>query len=402
MSNNTLYQEVLEGYKGKVMPTHRPELLLVRGKGARVWDDQGRRYLDFSCGIGVCNLGHCPDVVTAAIQRQCAELVHVSNLYMHEGQARLAAKIVEHSFPGKVFFSNSGAEANEGMIKAARKWGNPKGKNEVVAMEGSFHGRTLATLAATGRKKYRVGFEPETPGFKHVPFNDIKALEEAIDAKTAAVLLEPIQGEGGIIPAAEGYLAAVRELCDRKDVLLMYDEVQCGFGRAGKFFGYQHYGVAPDLMSMAKGLGNGFPIGGFVACDKVAEQLGAGTHASTFGGSPLACAAALAVIEMFETQDILGQCARAAAKATELFKALAAKHPMVKELRGKGLMIGVALDRDTKAALSAAKAKGLLILSAGETVLRFYPPLNVTDAELEEGVGILDAVMTDMEKGTCK
>ena len=400
MSDNTLYQEVLEGYKGNVMPTHRPELLLVRGKGARVWDDQGRRYLDFTCGIGVCNLGHCPDLVTEAIQRQCARLVHVSNLFMHEAQARLAAKIVAHSFPGKVFFANSGAEANEGMIKAARKWGNPKGKSEVVAMEDSFHGRTLATLAATGRKKYRVGFEPETPGFKHVPFNDLKALEAAIDAKTAAVLLEPIQGEGGIIPAAPGYLAAVRELCDRKDVLLMYDEVQCGFGRSGKFFGYQHYGVAPDVMSMAKGLGNGFPIGAFVACDKVAGQLGAGTHASTFGGSPLACAAALAVIEMFETQDILGQCVRAAAKAAELFKGLAAKHPMVKELRGQGLMIGVALDRDTKAALAAAKAKGLLILSAGETVLRFYPPLNVTDAELEEGVGILDEVMTDMEKGT--
>ena len=376
-----------------VMGTYAPEIMLVKGAGAKVWDIDGREYLDFASGISVCNLGHCHPRVTEAIQKQAAQLVHVSNLYMNPNQPYLASLIAKHSFGGRVFFCNSGAEANEGMIKFARKWGNSKGKYEIVTMEDSFHGRTLATLAATGRAKYRQGFQPDTQGFTHVPFNDLHALKAACTAKTCAVMLEPVQGEGGIIPVNAGFLKSVREFCDENDMLLLFDEVQCGMGRTGKFFGYQHYGVEPDAMSMAKALANGYPLGAFEVQQKYADVLPPGTHATTFGGSPLACAAGIAVFETFEQDHILDHAESAAAYLWEKLEDLKDTHACVKKIRGLGLMVGIVMDAELPPILAAAKAKGLLALSAGEGVLRLLPPLIISHADIDQAVAVLDEVI---------
>ena len=269
-----LYTDTVKRFEKYVVPTYAPKQLFVRGEGAKLYDDEGVEFLDFAAGISVCNLGHCNPRVTRAIQEQAAKLVHVSNLYMNELMPRLAEKLVESSFPGKAFFCNSGAEANEGMIKLARKYGNTHGgRNEIITMENSFHGRTLATLAATGRAKYRKGFEPDVPGFKQVPFNDFDALKAAITGNTCAVMLEMVQGEGGILPADEEYLAKVRQLCDERDILMLCDEVQCGMGRIGTRFAFQSFDVVPDVVSMAKAIANGLPMGGFIVRDKFADTL---------------------------------------------------------------------------------------------------------------------------------
>ena len=395
-NNNEQYQNILEAQQKYVMPTYAPNLMLVKGKGSYVWDNSDNKYLDFTCGISVCNLGHCHPAISNAIKEQCDKLVHVSNLFINELQPVLAKKIVEHAFDGNVFFSNSGAEANEGMIKFARKWGNPKGKHEILTMEASFHGRTLATLAATGRAKYRKGFEPDVKGFKHVPFNDIKSIKNAVkesNGKTAAILIEPIQGEGGIIPAEYEYMQELRKFCTDNEILLLFDEVQSGIGRSGKFFAYQHYDIIPDVMSMAKALGNGYPIGAFIAKKSIGNVLTPGTHASTFGGTPLACAAAIAVIDTFKNEGILSNIQKMESKSLELLTDLSKKHPMIQQIRGKGLMLGIVLDRAAKEASELAEKNGLLIITAGENVLRFYPPLNVKENELIEAVNILDRVL---------
>ena len=392
------YQSVLDKFKKYVMPTYAPKLLIEKGQGAWVWDSAQRRYLDFATGISVCNLGHCHPTVTAAIQEQAGKLVHVSNLYMTENQPVLAEKLVKHCFDGVAFFANSGAESNEGMIKFARKWGSDKGKTEIISMEDSFHGRTLATLAATGRSKYRKGFAPDMPGFKQVPFNDIEALKEAITDKTAAVMLEPVQGEGGIMPSCPEYLKEVREICDEKGILLLFDEVQCGMGRTGTFFAFQSYGVEPDAVSMAKALGNGFPIGAFIVKRKWADTLVVGEHASTFGGTPLACAAANAVVDVMDSENILDNCSKMGEYLTAELEKLADKYSFIEKVRGRGLMLGVVCDRPAGVLLPLLQENGLIALTAGENVLRLMPPLNVTEEEADCAIQILDKVFAEFDK----
>ena len=391
-------KEISALYEKYVMETYaRADLLFVRGKGTRLWDAEGREFLDFAAGIAVCSLGHCHPAVTKAIQEQAATLVHTSNLFLNEWQPRLAEKLIKQGFDGGVcFFCNSGAEANEALIKLARKAGHDRGRFEIIAMNDSFHGRTLATLAATGRSKYRKGFQPDMPGFKFVDFNDIDALRDAITDQTAAVLMEPVQGEGGIIPAAPGYLQAVRELCDRHGIMLLFDEVQCGMGRTGKFFAWQVSGVKPDALSMAKAIANGFPMGAMLASEKYAKVLTPGTHASTFGGTPLACAAACAVIDTFEREKVLENVRERSAFLMEKLSAMIGKYPCVKGVRGQGLMIGIVLDRPAGGALAILREKGMIALSAGETVLRLVPPLTVTQEDCEKAVALIDGALAQI------
>jgi predicted acetylornithine/succinylornithine family transaminase len=396
MKTNLDKVELQELQKRYVLGTYAPETTLVRGNMSTVWDIDGNSYLDFTTGISVCNLGHCHPRVTEAIQQQAAKLVHVSNIFYNENQPQLASLIARNSFDGRVFFCNSGAEANEGMIKFARRWGHAKGKYEIICMEASFHGRTLATLAATGRSKYRQGFAPDVEGFVHVPFNDLEKVAAAISEKTAAILLEPVQGEGGIIPADKEFMAGLRELCDRRHILLLFDEVQCGMGRTGTFFAHQQYGIEPDAMSMAKSLGNGIPIGAFEVQERYNDILVPGTHATTFGGNPLACAAGIAVFEAFEEDYILDNCIRMGAMLHRKLEELGAKYDFVGEVRGLGLMVGVELACPVKTVIAKAFEKGLLVLSAGENVLRLLPALTIEEEELERGVAILDQVFSEI------
>ena len=376
-----------------VLATYAPKHLLVRGEGCHLWDASGRRFLDFGSGISVCNLGHCHPAVTTAIQEQAGTLVHVSNLFFNAVQPQLAAAISNHSFGGRVFFANSGAEANEGMIKFARKWGADQNRGRhIICMRHSFHGRTLATLAATDKPAIRDPFGPAVPGFLHVPFNDVDAVAAAITPETCAVMLEPVQGEGGVNPAAPGYLADLRQLCDDRKILMLLDEVQTGFGRTGSMFGYQSSGIEPDAMSLAKALGNGFPIGAFTVQQKHAEVLGVSSHATTFGGTPLACAAGLAVINTLTESDIL---AGIPAKAERLVTGLKAL-PGVCDVRNAGLLIGAEFANPVGPIVGAAADAGLLVLSAGANVLRLLPPLVVSEAQIDEGLAILNTVCAEL------
>ncbi len=388
-------EEISALYDKYVMETYaRADLLFVRGEGARLWDAAGREFLDFAAGIAVCSLGHCHPAVTRAIQEQAAKLVHTSNLFLNEWQPRLAEKLIGHGFDGGVcFFCNSGAEANEALIKLARKAGNEKGRNEIIVMNDSFHGRTLATLAATGRSKYRKGFQPDMSGFKFVDYNNVDAIREAINEKTAAVMLEPVQGEGGLIPSKPGYLQAVRDLCDEHGIMLLFDEVQCGMGRTGSFFAWQHFGVKPDALSMAKALGNGFPIGAMLASEKYAKVLTPGTHASTFGGTPLATAAACAVIDAYDREKVLDNVRARSAYLMEKLRGFVGKYPCVKGVRGVGLMLGLLLDRPAASILASLREEGMIALSAGETVLRLVPPLTITQEDCEKAVALIDRAL---------
>ncbi len=381
-----------------IVPTYSPELLFVRGVGSWLWDINGDRYLDFATGIAVCSLGHCHPAVTDAISRQASTLVHVSNLYMNNVQPVLAEKIISRSFPGMVFFANSGAEANEGLFKFARKHGSVNGRTSIVAMEESFHGRTLAALAATGRSKYRKGFAPDMPGFRHVPFNDIAALRASVLEDTCAVLIEPVQGEGGVLPADPEFLKGARALCEDKGILLLFDEVQCGMGRTGSLFAFQHYGVEPDGFSLAKALGNGFPVGAFIIKEKYRDVFSVGSHASTFGGTPLACAAACAVLDTIEKENLLPRCREASRKIFCGLEKLKAKFRCIKEVRGLGLMIGVVMEDKADGLKKIAQDKGLLVLTAGENVLRLLPPLNVKDEEIAAALEILGQSLNEYSK----
>ena len=381
--------QTLDRYSKYVLPTYAPGKLFLRGEGATLWDDNGEKYLDFASGISVCNLGHCNQRVTKAICEQAGKLVHVSNLYYNEVMPRLAEKLIENSFPGKVFFCNSGAEANEGMIKLARKYGNRTGRNVIISMENSFHGRTLATLAATGRSKYRKGFEPDVPGFIQVPFNDFEALKNAITPQVCGIMLEMVQGEGGILPADPEYLRKVRELCDEKDILLLSDEVQCGMGRLGTRFAFQSFGVQPDVLSMAKAIANGLPMGGIIVREKFADVLTVGTHASTFGGTPLVSAAALAVQEAFDQDGVLENCREQGEYLMRELSRISEKYAFVQTVRGRGLMIGVVLDRPAGALQKILLDKHLVTLTAGETVLRLLPPLVITRAEADQAIKLI-------------
>lgn len=395
--NTVTLEEISALYEKYVMETYaRADLLFVRGQGSYLYDSAGKEYLDFAAGIAVCSLGHCHPAVTKAIQEQAAKLVHVSNLFLNEWQPRLAQKLIAHGFDGTCFFCNSGAEANEALIKLARKNGSEKGRYEIIVMNDSFHGRTLATLAATGRSKYRKGFSPDMPGFKFVNYNDIEAVRNAIDGKTAAVMLEPVQGEGGIIPADREYLKAVRELCDKNDIMLLFDEVQCGMGRTGSFFAWQSFGVEPDALSMAKALGNGYPIGAMVAKRKYSHVLTPGTHASTFGGTALASAAACAVIDAIDNEKVLDNVAKQSKVLMDGIAELSKKYPCIQGVRGKGLMVGAVLDQPAGKVLSILRGKGMIALSAGENVLRLVPPLNVSGEECRKALELIDSAFAEL------
>lgn len=379
-----------------VMGTYkRFPLVLTRGSGMTVWDCEGREYLDFIGGIAVCSLGHSHPKVVAAIQHQAATLTHVSNLYHIPPQIELARLLVENSFADKVFFCNSGAEANEGAIKLARKYGCDilGGKYKIITMENSFHGRTLATVTATGQEKFQKGFEPLLDGFVYVPFNDLAALERAVSEETCAILLEPIQAEGGVRVPNEGYLQGVRNICDKHNILMMLDEVQVGMGRTGKLFAYMHEGAAPDIMTLAKALGNGFPIGAMLATDKVAAAFAPGNHASTFGGNPLAMAAGKATIEVMTAEGIIDQGARIGLYLMEKLRELKRRHRCIQDIRGRGLIIGVELDKEVAPVINGCIGEGVLIGSAGTHVLRFLPPLIVEQSDVDRLIATLDRVL---------
>lgn len=389
-------EELKQGAEQYLMGTYaRQPISIVRGRGSKVYDLEGREYIDFVGGIAVNLLGHGHPDLVLAIQRQAAQLIHTSNLYYTEPQVKLAQVLVEHSFADKAFFCNSGAEANEAAIKLARRYSHDTygaGRFEIVTMKNSFHGRTMATLTATGQDKVQKGYEPLVPGFSYVPFNHLAALEEAVTDKTAAVMLEPIQGEGGVHVADRDYLKAVRELCTQKDVLLIFDEVQTGMGRTGTLFAYEQLGVQPDIMTLAKGLGGGVPIGACLATDAVAKAFGPGSHASTFGGNPLACAAALAVLRVLLEGRLLEQARH---MGDYLGKGLADckdRHRVVRDVRGLGLLQGIEVEMDARTVVGDCLRRGLLVNATGEHVLRFVPPLIITQREIDRLLDVLSQI----------
>jgi len=374
----------------------RLPVTMVRGQGVHLWDAGGKKYLDFLAGIAVNALGHCHPRMVRAIVEQAQTLIHTSGYYYTAPVARLAEKLISISGMERVFFGNSGAEANECAIKIARKYAKTHGglgKFGIVAAQKSFHGRTLATVTATGQPKYQEPFAPVVQGFTHVPFNDIAALEAAVNDDTCAVLLEPIQGEGGVYPAHKSYLEAARALCDRHQALLIFDEVQTGIGRTGKWFAYEHYGVTPDLLTAAKALGGGFPIGACLARGEAARTLAPGDHGSTYGGNPLACATALAVLETIEEEHLLANSHAMGAYFVHRLneKRFAGK---IEDIRAVGLMVGVELTApDAKRVLTEAMGRGLLMSAIGDHVLRFVPPLIITQPDVDEALDVLAAVL---------
>ena len=400
-----------------VVPSYaRFDLVLARGKGSFVWDVEGKRYLDFGGGIAVCSLGHAHPEITQALIEQSRELLHVSNLYYNAPQGRLAEKLVALIGPGRCFFCNSGAEANEGLFKLARKFGHDTGRFEVITTFDSFHGRTLAGIAATGQAKVKKGFEPMVVGFKHVPFNDLAAMRAAVTAKTAAILVEPIQGESGITIASAEYLRGLRQLCDEKNLLLLFDEVQAGHFRTGDFQSWQRIlgdeakSFQPDGVSMAKSLGGGFPIGAFWVREKYAELLSAGTHATTFGGTPLGCAVALKILEVIERDHVVENVNGQGEFLLTSLRLLQREFPaVIRDVRGFGLIIGLELQPNAPAfavgprtpalqAVDRLHKAGLLTVPAATAVIRLLPALNLSRAEAEEGLATIRSVVRDLNE----
>ena len=393
-------EQIVELSDKYVMKTYgRSPLTPVKGSGAHIWDARGKEYLDFLAGLAVCSLGHCHPAVVKAIAEQASKLMHVSNLYYIEPQAQLARLLAENSFGDRVFFCNSGAEANEGAIKLARKYARLNGSPEkygIITAFKSFHGRTLAALAATGQAKYQKDFEPLPEGFKYVPFNDLAALESAVDKNTCAIMLEPVQGEGGIYEAKQDYLKGVKELCKKYGLLLIFDEVQCGLGRTGAFFAYQHYGIEPDICTLAKSLGGGFPIGAMIATEEAAGAFSPGNHASTFGGNPLACAAALAAMQFVLENNIMENAARIGSYFKARLEALSNQFPLITEVRGLGLMLGAEMapgSVDGQEVVARCQENGLLINCIDGHILRFLPPLIINESDVDEAAGILAGVL---------
>ncbi len=367
----------------------------VRGQGCRLWDAEGKAYLDFFASLAVMNLGQCHPAVVKAVYEQVSTLTHISNLHHTIPQARLAEMLCNNSFADKVFFCNSGAEANEAAIKLARKFGTDKrdGRYEILTTLGSFHGRTMAAISATGQEKVRQGFAPLLEGFRYVPFDDLDATEAAISERTVAILVEPIQGEGGVNIPKPGYLKSLRELCDRHGLLLILDEVQTGMGRTGKLFAYQHEDVTPDIITLAKALGGGIPIGAMLARGTVAESFNLGSHGSTFGGNAVACAAGIAVMNTLLNDGVLENSRAMGEYFLSKLNALKAKFSFIKEVRGRGLILAAELDREGAAITDACLREGLLINCTVGKVLRFIPPLIVTKAEIDEGFAIIEKVL---------
>ena len=384
MSNKN--QEILELYKSKVMPTYEPSLVIAGGKGITVRDVDGMSYYDFTSGIGVQSVGYGNKKVVEAIQEQAAALTHCSNLFANVPVTNLATKLVELSgLGGKAFFCNSGAEANEAAIKLARKWGAANGgRYEVVTMRQGFHGRTLATLAATAQAWCQEGYDPLPVGFAYADFNDLESVKAAIGEKTVAIMLEPVQGEGGVTPATDAFMKGVRALCDEKNLLLICDEVQSGMGRTGTWFAWQGYDVKPDLFTCAKALAGGLPMGALVSNAKLADVFTLSAHASTFGGNPVAAAAALAVIDVIESEQLLANAVKVGAVLKAKLEEFADQYDKLLDVRGKGLMLGLVTEDNAKDLVDAFRAQGLLVLTAGEHVVRFLPPLTLSEGDLED------------------
>ncbi len=392
-------KRILEESDRLIMNTYnRFPVVFVKGRGTSLYTDDGKEFLDFVAGIAVNVLGHCHPRVVVAIQKQAQRLIHISNLYHIEPQIKLARMLVQHSFADRVFFCNSGAEAVEAAIKLARKYAKEhydENRYEIITAQNSFHGRTFGAVTATGQERFHRGFEPLVPGFRYVPFDDISALKEAINERTCAVLLEPIQGEGGVRVPSEDYLKEVRELCDHNGILLILDEVQTGIGRTGRLFAYEHFGIKPDIMTLAKALGGGVPIGAMLATERVARSFTPGSHASTFGGNPLATRAALATLEtVLEDGILIKECQRLGAYFMERLTELKKLYPeLVVDIRGKGLMIGMELSVPCAQVVKECFEQGILINCTAERVLRFTPPLIVTEEEIDRVVKTLDEIL---------
>jgi len=385
---------VLEQFQKYVVGNYtRYPVCLVRGDHSRVWDDEGNCYLDLFPGWGCSLLGHCPPRVVRAVQEQVARLIHVPNTWYMSAQGELAEALSSRTgWGGQCFFCNSGTEANEAAIKLARL-NSTTSRYKIVSTLRSFHGRTMGALSATGQPKYHVGVGPLLPGFVHVPYGDLDAMTAAVDAETCAIIVEPIQGEGGINIPPDGYLEGLRALCDRHGMLLIFDEVQSGMGRTGKWFGHQHWNAEPDIVTLAKALGGGIAAGGMIAKPKVAEKLKPGTHAATFGGNPIACVAALATIETIEADGLLAHAEMIGKYFSERFTALKARCPIVQEVRAKGAMIGIQLSTDGAAIVQACLERRLLINCTQGSVIRLLPAMNMSSVEMEEGASILEQVL---------
>jgi acetylornithine aminotransferase len=399
--NNTSQNETTMTLADKYMfQTYaRFPITLVRGDGCRVCDEAGKEYLDFVGGIAVCALGHSSPIVTRALEQQSKSLVHVSNLYYTRPQTELARLLVTNCFADRVFFCNSGAEANEAAIKLARRYANENFGSQrhiIISMEDSFHGRTMATISATGQKKVRVGYDPLLEGFKFVPFNDLESLDKAMDESVCAVMLEPIQGEGGVVLPDPDYLKGVKSLCQERKSLLIFDEVQVGMGRTGKLFAHEHSGITPDIMTLAKALGNGLPIGAMLATEALSAAFGPGSHATTFGGTPLVTAVAKAVLTSLLDDGWIDHCRVVGAYFKEKLEALATKYPFIKTVRGLGLILGMEMDKPGASVVKALMEAGFLINCTQETVLRFVPPLVVDREEIDKLIAALDKVLGDI------
>ena len=377
----------------------RYPLVAVRGEGTRLWDVDGKCYLDFLAGVAVNNIGHCHPKVVAALKDQAEKLLHCSNYFHIPPQIELGEILCQNSFGDRVFFCNSGAEANEAAMKLVRKYSAEKygpDRFEVITALASFHGRTIGTISATGQDKIKTGFSPMVPGFKYVPFGDIQALRTAISPNTCAIMLEPVQGEGGVNVPPAGYLQAVRDVCDEKNLILVYDEVQVGCGRTGKLFAYEHEGVEPDVMTLAKALAGGPPIGAMVAKEEFAAALGPGTHGSTFGGNPLMTAAGVATLNVILNDGVLENCQKMGDYLRLQLEKMATRYPFIKEVRGLGLILGMELNIEGADIVSTALERGLLINCTVGKVLRFLPPLTVTKAEIDEALEILDGILKEI------
>lgn len=387
--------EIKEIYDRYVIPNYiRNPILLTKGRGVDVWDAEGKRYLDLFSGWAVSLLGHCHPNVVAAIKNQAEKLQHAPNIYYTEPQGLLAKHISEKSFGGQCFFCNSGAEANEAAIKLARIHNSDTGKYKIITFSNSFHGRTIATVTATAQPKYHKGFAPLIEGFSYVPFNDLEALKKSVDDKTCAIMLETIQGEGGINIATKDFLQGIRKLCDEKGLLLILDEVQCGMGRTGKYFAYQHYDIEPDIMTLAKALGGGVAIGAMTAKKEIAKSLIPGSHASTFGGNPLACAAGVAVFETIERENLLDHVKKVGSYSLDQLKSLQKMCKVIHEIRGIGLMIGIELMVNGADIIKNCIQAGLFLNCTHDKVIRFMPPLNVKKESIDEGLNILKFVLS--------
>lgn len=390
-----------------LVPNYAPAAFIpVRGQGSRVWDQSGRELIDFAGGIAVNALGHCHPALVRALTEQANSLWHISNVFTNEPTLRLAHKLVDATFAERVFFCNSGAEANEAAFKLARRVAHDRfgpQKCEIIAALNSFHGRTLFTVSVGGQPKYSDGFGPKIEGITHVPYNDLAALKAAISDRTCAVVLEPIQGEGGVLPADKAYLEGARKLCDEHHALLVFDEVQTGMGRTGELFAYMHYGVTPDILSSAKSLGGGFPIGAMLTTSDLASHLAVGTHGTTYGGNPLACAVAEAVLDIVNTPAVLGGVKTRHARFRQRLQAIGEQYGLFREIRGLGLLLGGALSGAwqgrAKDVLDAATAEGVLVLQAGPDTLRFAPSLVIDEADIDEGLDRFERAVATLVRG---